>query len=483
MSPPEDSLTILTDLLAFVEAQGTFPERARFMVKHQARLAAFDALEKERLVGRLHSRTVWTIQGLQCVAESIPFAAASLRRGQRLLEELKALYTQDLDKVQPLSVLCHRLGWDLREVRRSLMLLQSFAIFHQFSVEIPGYAEAIGLTDGVLRLDTSIFDKPEAVDEPMTDHDSDEFDLQALARGARDLFVEAFATPYRKTGRVGAVGPRNASGRQLQQALLRYEYLERRDLIDQTGPRHFCISDQGKELALRNHGLDQALGIEPSRAPGQRTGFDPNALRLRAKAIFEEYFSGLDRDINVIPDDDESTNALEELVRKGLARRASKGGAYLIGPRGVAVCMGEENLDEVLGLTVAAQPPVVAPAPTTIVHNNFHAPVGAVASAPGAAAQGTVTVNNVDAAMSQVIQNQDELGDLADVLLPLLRKTRSLERVVQGEAELTAALAEADELRAFQEAVNPSKSRAAAGVLTSILELVPVVKAAANLVQ
>src|SRR4051812_13681591 len=126
MNTSDDSLTILTDLLAFVEAQGTFPDRARFMVKHQARLAAFDALEKERLIGQALVQTIWTIKGLQSVAASVPFASVSLARGRRLLEELKAIYSEELDKVQPLSVLSRRLGWDLRDVRPLLMLLRPF---------------------------------------------------------------------------------------------------------------------------------------------------------------------------------------------------------------------------------------------------------------------------------------------------------------------------------------------------------------------
>lgn len=50
------------------------------------------------------------------------------------------------------------------------------------------------------------------------------------------------------------------------------------------------------------------------------------------------------------------------------------------------------------------------------------------AAAPSAMAKGNVGVHQLDDAMRQVIERQDALGDLVDVLLPLLRATRKLER-------------------------------------------------------
>jgi hypothetical protein len=480
MNTSEATLTILADLVTFVETEGAFPERALFMVKHQARIAAFDALEKERVLGRWQSRTIWTVPALQIVVERVPFATVALGRAQRLLEELKALYGEDLEKVQPLSTLCARLSWTPSEVRCSLMLLQSFAIFHQFSIDLRGYEEAVGLTDGVLRLEPSTFDVPRSDSDP-TNGAAAELDQQQVALGARELFEKWFAAPYRQ-GHVSPVGPQNGTARDRQRALLRYDYLARRGLIVSAGHRHYRISDTGKELALRNdNSVDEVLGLQPQSAPRSHVTVDPRAVRLHAKAIFEKHFRKLDRNWNVIAEEDgDDRNALEELARKGLARKG-KSGSYLIGQRGVAVCMGDEDIDQVLGL--APTVPQASPQAIPTIVNHFNAPIGAVAAAPGASAHGTVIVNQVDAAMRRVLEKQDELGELVDVLLPLLRKTRNLQQATQSDAALTAALAEAEELRAFQEAVKPNTPRAVAGVLASILELVPVLKAAANLAQ
>src|SRR5215216_3338125 len=79
-------------------------------------------------------------------------------------------------------------------------------------------------------------------------------------------------------------------------------------------------------------------------------GIDPNAIRRRARAIFEEHFRQFDRKLNVIPEEDDDRAALKELARKELAVESRAGGAFLLGPRGVEVCMGEADLDELLGL-------------------------------------------------------------------------------------------------------------------------------------
>lgn len=120
--------------------------------------------------------------------------------------------------------------------------------------------------------------------------------------------------------------------------------------------------------------------------------------------------------------------------------------------------------------------PAARTASTTV--NHYHAPVGAVAATAGATAYGTVVVEQVDAAMRRVVERQDDLGDLTDTLLPLLRTVRRLERSGTTEAELRAAVAEADEFRAFEDSVKPGLSRAAASAAMTIIELVPPLKGA-----
>ena len=124
------------------------------------------------------------------------------------------------------------------------------------------------------------------------------------------------------------------------------------------------------------------------------------------------------------------------------------------------------------GAEVAARQPL----PTTV--NNFHGPIGAVAAASGATAHGTAVVHQIDDAMRRVIERQDELAELADALLPLLRKARRLENAGVTESALVAAVAEAEEFNAFAEAVKPGLSRAAASAAAGVLELVPTLKAA-----
>lgn len=111
-----------------------------------------------------------------------------------------------------------------------------------------------------------------------------------------------------------------------------------------------------------------------------------------------------------------------------------------------------------------------------LVVNNFNAPVGAVAAAPGAAARGAVVVHQLDDAMRSVIEQQDELGELADALLPLLRAARKVERTGASEMDLAAAVAEGDEFKNFERSLKPGVSRAAVTTARAILELVPLMK-------
>lgn len=175
-------------------------------------------------------------------------------------------------------------------------------------------------------------------------------DQQQVAREARDLFIEYFADAYRQ-GRDPLIGPVRGTAEQQQRALMAHEYLARRGLTERTNSRRvFRLSDQGKEMALAMAGLDEALGIRADPAPTTRGQFDPNAVRRHAKSIFEEHFRQCDRRLNVIPEEDDDRAALKELARKGLAVESRAGGSFLIGPRGVEVCMGEADLDQVLGL-------------------------------------------------------------------------------------------------------------------------------------
>jgi hypothetical protein len=133
--------------------------------------------------------------------------------------------------------------------------------------------------------------------------------------------------------------------------------------------------------------------------------------------------------LDVITEEDAGDkSALEELVRKGLARNG-KAGSCLIAERGGTVCVGDEDIDQVLGLAPAVRQ--AARATISSVVNNFHASIGAVAAAPGANAHGSVIVHQVDTAMRLVVDKQDDPGEIADVLIPLLRKTRNLNRATQ----------------------------------------------------
>lgn len=303
-----------------------------------------------------------------------------------------------------------------------------------------------------------------------------DIDQQQIAREARELFTEWFAHPYR-AGRDPLVGPVRGAPEEQGRALIVHEYLVRRGLTVRTNSaKFFRLSDRGKDLAIQGEGLDDALGIrkDPSRS-NNGAPFDPTAVRLRAKAIFEEYFRRCDRGLNVSPGEEDERAALQELARTGLAKETRAGGAFLIGPRGVAVCMGEADLDQLLGLAPMPEAPSLMAA--TIV-NNFHAPVGAVAAAPGATANGTVVMAEVDEAMHQVIALQNDLGDLTDRLLPLLRLARKQEQRVASDEDLATVVTDAEEFKDFERAVKPGLSKASIVAARAVLEIVPLLKPA-----
>jgi hypothetical protein len=269
------------------------------------------------------------------------------------------------------------------------------------------------------------------------------------------------------------------SQEQQRQALLRHEFLARRGLTERANSsRIFRISDRGKDLAYREQEIDAALGILPELVVNPApASFDPQAVRLRAKALFEEYFRQCDEGLNVVPEEKVDYAAMRELARKELARETSKGGAFLIGMRGIAVCMGEADLDEVLGLAPSPVSPLaLAVAPTTV--NVFHGPVAAVAAAPGASAHGTVNVQPIDDALRKVIDLQDALGNLTDVLIPLLRAARKQERAASSDEELAAVVLESEEFRNFERMVKPGLAQAGIAAATTVLQLVPLLKPA-----
>jgi hypothetical protein len=108
--------------------------------------------------------------------------------------------------------------------------------------------------------------------------------------------------------------------------------------------------------------------------------FDPASIRRRAKALFEHYFSGGDRETWLIPDDDDPSEraGLEELARHRLVTK--RNGGFRLASRGVAVLMGELELDVALGLGASSQArPLEASAGThvSVTYVN-HGQVGAM---------------------------------------------------------------------------------------------------------
>jgi hypothetical protein len=106
----------------------------------------------------------------------------------------------------------------------------------------------------------------------------------------------------------------------------------------------------------------------------EERAFDPTAVCRRAKDLFVKYFSGCDRDTWQIPDDHEPSEraGLEELARHRLVVKKNSG--FRLADRGIEVCMGELDLDVVLGLVgEAKKAPVenVQNSLTVMTFNNF----------------------------------------------------------------------------------------------------------------
>lgn len=266
---------------------------------------------------------------------------------------------------------------------------------------------------------------------------------QQLAEEAYLLFEEWFAKPYRESCRVGPVGPMHGTDEQRRRALLVHHYLVRRGLTVPAGSAsRFRISERGQDLAYREHEVRRLLGIPLARGAAYPS---PEDIRAHAKSIFNEHFRTGDRGLNFIPRDDLDVEAAELLARRKLLQK-TRSGSYMLGERGDEIRMGELDLEEALAPAAGAGSPIA-------VTNNFHAPVGAVATAPGAVAHGTIQILAVDQALHQLVELQDTLGELTDLLFPLLRRVRQGGIRGTSEEELQREIAEAEEFKAFQAAV------------------------------
>ncbi len=296
-------------------------------------------------------------------------------------------------------------------------------------------------------------------------------DEQQLAREAYNLFEEWFAKPYRQNARVGPVGPMNGTQEQQARALLAHEYLERRGLtVKARSSRFFRISDHGKDLAFRDDEVRRCLGLASTPSnPGEVMA--PNTIRLRAKELFEKQFLVGSRGLNIIPESPLEVEACEYLARKGLVIKG-RAGSFMLGEVGDAVRMAEADLEEVLGLT---SPPPSPPATSTTT-NIFNGPVGAVAAAHGAVAHGTVNIQAVDDALHQLVNRQNELGDLTNPLFLLLRAARAKESERLSEEELLASMAETEELVAFSKAVKTGAPDGALAAVKAVLSGVDALK-------
>jgi hypothetical protein len=297
-------------------------------------------------------------------------------------------------------------------------------------------------------------------DSPMDEHE--------LAMQAYEVFTEWFAKPYRERGRTQLVGPMHGTAEEQGRALLVHEFLVRRGLTEPTNsPRIFRITNEGKDLAFRDADLRALLGI-PGAADDSMT---PENVRLRAQALFNEFFAGGQRGLRVRPSTPLETEAFEELTRKGLTRR-HEGGTFSLGERGAAVRMGEAALADVL----AARSNLPAAAPSSVT-NVFAGPVGAVAAAPGAVAHGTVNTQQVDDALRELVERQDELGELTNSLFLLLRAARQR----ASEEELQQQIADAEEFKAFEKALRAGPATRTLEAATAVLKMVPVLKSAVDL--
>jgi hypothetical protein len=291
---------------------------------------------------------------------------------------------------------------------------------------------------------------------------------EQLASQAYEVFTEWFAKPYRESGRTQLVGPKHGTAEQQGRALLVHEFLARRGLIAATkSTRVFRITDEGKDLAFRDGDLRALLGISGA----VDDSMTPENIRLRAQTLFNEFFARGRRGLRVRPSTPLESEAFEELTRKGLTRR-HEGGMFSLGERGAAVRMGEADLAEVLAL----RPPFPAATASTVT-NVFHGPVGAVAAAPGAVAHGAVNAQQVDEALRELVERQDELGDLTNSLFLLLRVARQR----GSEEDLHRQIADAEEFKAFQKAVRAGPPTRTLEAATAVLKMVPVLKSAVDL--
>lgn len=213
-------------------------------------------------------------------------------------------------------------------------------------------------------------------------------------------------------------------------------------------------------------------------------------LALQARELFEAWFAKPYREGRAAPVGprhgtmEERRLALlphEYLMRRGLTVHAGSPTIFRISDKGKDLAYRPHEVEQVLGL---APPPSTktsrSAAPPSTVVNNFHAPVGAVATGPGASAHGTVNVSAVDAALRKVIERQDDLGDLADKLIPLLRAVRRIESV-EPASNLEQVLKEAEEFKAFQLAVRPGLAPEAVAAAKSVFELLPALQSVLGL--
>jgi hypothetical protein len=202
------------------------------------------------------------------------------------------------------------------------------------------------------------------------------------------------------------------------------------------------------EAALRE-GRDLGLGKTISLAAiGKRARLDAATLHAAAARSVDEdltYFSDIDEQLYSIQIDDEGDVSKLIFEIKGDHLRASASRSL----------------------------------PTVV--NHFHGNVGAVAAAHAATAHGTVVTHSaqqVDEAMTRVIQHQDELGAVADLLLRLLRAARRLEAERLPQRTFAETIERTEEFRAFQEALRVGLSQASAAAVASTLEVVPDLKSA-----
>lgn len=159
---------VLVALANYVQANGVFPKRDRFAADQSSRIAAFDALERKRILERWYGgHIVWAIPALERIAHNVPFAAEEIRRARAVFHELKRMYDENLDSVHELRELQQRLKiYSEDELRRALISVRN-GIFHQLRVLVPGMRDTFGLTEQILRVEWEApFDDPPSRAKP-----------------------------------------------------------------------------------------------------------------------------------------------------------------------------------------------------------------------------------------------------------------------------------------------------------------------------